>query len=121
MRAPLTSVAVYGGRMLRWSDAELDGLIEEVIVDAYNDSEQLGSFECVFAECDFPVDAEALGMRCSLVEVVFDGDERRGLVGVIELDGRRHRLGLLDVTITDVSSEAARLLAAFRKWWVPPG
>ena len=59
-------------------------------------------------------------MPCTLVEVIFDGDERRGLVGVIELIGRRHRMSLLDVTIPDASSEPARLLAAFRKWWVPP-
>ena len=113
--------AIYGGHVPPWSDAELDELIEEVLVDAHNDSEQLGSFECVIADSDLPVAAEALGMECTLVEVVFDGDERRGLVGVIDLDGRRHRLSLLDVTITDVASEAAQLLAAFRRWWVPPG
>lgn len=112
--------AVYGGHVPLWSDAELDELIEEVIIDAYND-EQLGSFECVIADSDLPVAAEALGMECTLVEVVVDDDERRGLVGVIDLDGRRHRLSLLDVTITDVASEAAQLLAAFRRWWVPPG
>ena len=28
---------------MRWSDAELDEVIEEVIVDAYDDSEQLTS------------------------------------------------------------------------------
>jgi hypothetical protein len=115
------AAAIYGGRVPLWSDAELDELIEEVIVDAYNDSEQLSSFECVFAETDLPVAAEALGMPCTLVEVVSDGDERRGLVGVVDLDNRRHRIGLVDVTITDTASEAARLMAAFRRWWVPSG
>jgi hypothetical protein len=115
------AAAVYGGRVPPWSDTELDELIEEVIVDAYNDSEQLSSFECVFAETDPPVAAEALGMPCMLVEVVSDGDERRGLVGIVDLDNRRHRIGLLDVTITDTASEAARLMAAFRRWWVPSG
>jgi hypothetical protein len=112
---------LYGGVVPPWSDAELDELIEEVIVDAYNDSEQLGSFDCVFAESGLPVAAVALDMPCTLVEVMFDGDERRGLIGVIELNGRRHQMNLLDVTIPDVANEAARLLAAFRKWWVPPG
>ena len=91
-----------------WSDAELNDLIEEVLVDAYNDSEQLGSFECVFAEAELPVRAEPLGLPCSLIEVDFGGDERRRLVGVIDLDRRRHRMSLLDITITDDVHEAAR-------------
>jgi hypothetical protein len=115
------AAAVYGGRVPPWPDAELDELIEEVTVDAYNDSEQLGSFECVFAGADLPVAAETLGMPCTLIEVVFDGDERRGLIGVVDLDGRQHRISLLDVTILDTTSEAARLTAAFRRWWVPSG
>lgn len=82
-------------------------------------SEQLGSFECVFAEVGLPVAAEAVGMACALDRVEFDGDERRGLVAVVTLDGRRQRLSLLDVVITDESYDAARLLAAFRRWWVP--
>lgn len=103
-----------------WSVGELDELIEEVLVDAYGDSEQLGAFECVFVEAGLPAAATAIGMACSLDEVEFDGDERRGLVAVITLDGRRQRLSLVDIEITDESHEAARLLAAFRRWWIPP-
>lgn len=62
-----------------WPEGELDELIEEVLVDAYGDSEQLGAFECVFADAGLPVAAVAVGMACSLDEVEFDGDERRGL------------------------------------------
>lgn len=110
-----TVLAVPGA----WSDRELDELREEVLVDAYGDSEQLGAFECAFAEAGLPVGAEAVGLVCTLDEVTFDGDERRGLVAVVTLDGRRQRLSLLDVAITDESHEAARLLAAFLRWWVP--
>ena len=38
-----------------WADGELDELLEDVLVDAYGDSEQLGAFECVFAEAGLPV------------------------------------------------------------------
>lgn len=103
-----------------WSVGELEELIAEVLVDAYGDSEQLGAFECVFAEAGLPAAAMAIGMVCSLDEVEFDGDERRGLVAVITLDGQRQRLSLLDIEIEYESHEAARLLAAFRRWWVPP-
>ena len=102
-----------------WPERELGELIEDVLVDAYGDSEQFGAFECVFAEAGLPVAAEAVGMACRLGGIEFDGDERRGLVAVVTLDGRRQRLSLLDVVITDESHDAARLLAAFRRWWVP--
>ena len=102
-----------------WSDVELDALIEETIVDAYGDDEQLGSFECVFGEADLPVAAETLGLVCTLLEVVYPGDDRRGLRARLQLDGRTVETGLLDVSITDQGSEAARILAAFRRWWVP--
>ena len=63
-----------------WPDGELDELLEDVLVDAYGDSEQLGAFEGAFAEVGLPVRAEAVGMECSLDKVEFGGDERRGLV-----------------------------------------
>jgi hypothetical protein len=67
----------------------------------------------------FPVAAEVVGIACRLDRVEFDGDDRRGLVAVVTLEGRRQLLSLLDVVITDRSHDAARLLAAFRRWWVP--
>ena len=87
----------------RWSDADLDGLIEEILVDAYGDSEQVSSFERAFDEAGLSVAAAALGMACSLVAVGLrlDGDERRGLEGEIVLEGARHRMNLLDVVVTD--------------------
>ena len=103
-----------------WPDSELDEVLEHVLVDANGDSEQLGSFEYAFAEAGLPVAAVAVGMDCSLDGVEFDGDERRGLVAVITINGRRQRLSLLDVVIADESHQAARLLAALRRWWVPP-
>jgi len=114
--APVYGDAVPG----TWPDSELDELVEDVLVDAYGDGEQLGAFECAFAEVGLPARAEAVGMECSLDEVEFDGDERRGLVAVVTLAGRRQRLSLLDVVIADELHDAARLLAAFRRWWVPP-
>ena len=96
-----------------WADGQLDALLEDVLADAYGDGEQLGAFGCVFADAGLPAAAEAAGLPCTMDGVEFDGDERRGLVAVITLDGRRQRLSLLDVVITDESHEAARLLAAF--------
>jgi hypothetical protein len=104
-----------------WSNAELDRLIEDVLVDAYGDGEQLGAFECAFVESGLPVDAEVLGLACSLDSVEYDGNERRGLVAKVTIAGRRRRVGLVEVQVTDQGHEAARLMAAFERWWVPAG
>ena len=64
---PTNDVAVYVGVVTsEWSDAELDLLVDDVLVDAYGDSEQLTAFECAFAETGLPVAAEVIGRACSL-------------------------------------------------------
>ena len=45
----------------RWNGAELGRLIEEVLVDAYNDSERLTAFETAFDEARFPISGRLLG------------------------------------------------------------
>lgn len=104
-----------------WSEAELARLIEDVLVDAYGDSEQLDAFECAFAESGLPVAAEVLGLACSLESVEYTGDERRGLVANVTIDGQQRRVGLVEVEVTDRRHDAARLMAAFKRWWVPVG
>lgn len=97
----------------------MDELIEEVLVDAFGESEQLSSFECAFAEAELPVRARALG---TLTGVGFDGDVRRGLEADLMIDGRVERVGILSVEVArDDRPEFARLLTAFRRWWVPAG
>ena len=51
-----------------WADGELDALLEDVLIDAYGDGEQLGSFECVFADAGLPVAAEVSGWRARWME-----------------------------------------------------
>jgi hypothetical protein len=107
--------------MSEWSEAGLDRLIDDLLVDAYGDSEQLGAFECAFAESGLPAAAEVIELPCSLDSVEFNGDERRGLIANVTIDGRPQRIGLLDVRVTDLAHDAARLIAAFERWWVPAG
>ena len=103
---------------MRWSDAELDEVIEEVIVDAYDDSEQLTSFECAFQEADFPIAGRALGRPVTVLSVVFDGNPRKGLRALLRVDGQAHELDLIDVAVSDDPRGTARLVAAYRRWWV---
>jgi hypothetical protein len=102
-----------------WNSAELDELIEEILVDAYNDSERLTAFETAFDEATFPISGTLLGRAVVVSSVVFDGDDRRGLRTVVSCDARSQELDLLDITLDDVPIDTARLVAAYRRWWVP--
>ena len=58
---------------------EIDALIEEVIVDAYNEHEQLWAFRQAFEDnARFPFRATVVGAEVAVTEVDFEGEERRG-------------------------------------------
>lgn len=64
---------------MSWSGAELENRIEEIIVDAYGDYEQLSAFACALDELlDAPAGATAMGQPVELTAVK-DGDPRLGL------------------------------------------
>jgi len=58
----------------------VDALLEEMLVDAYGDDEQLGALCCGISEAlELPIDAHVIGEPVSLVALDYDGS-RRGLV-----------------------------------------
>ena len=88
----------YGWVVGAWSASELDDVIESVLVDAYNDDEQLVAFETAFTEVAFPLAASSLGRAVAVREVVFDSDVRRGLRAVVVVaDGHTAKVDLLDL------------------------
>lgn len=58
----------------------IDEVIDEVIVDAYGDYEQLSSFCQAFDDhARFPFRGHVVGAAVEVSAVEFDGDDRRGL------------------------------------------
>jgi hypothetical protein len=58
----------------------LDELIEEITVDAYGDDEGLWAFRQFFEDdVNLPADGFVIGEPVSVVEIDYDGNERRGL------------------------------------------
>lgn len=100
---------------MTWDHDELDGLIEEITVDAHDESEQLSGFECAFDELDELPDATVVGEAVRVEHVWFDGDERRGLLADCRRNAQEYTIALLDLTFPE-DSEAARLVAAYRRW-----
>ena len=77
------------------SKEELNDLVDDITVDAYNDDEQLWAFRQVIEdEVTMPTDAFVLGEPVTLIEIDYDGNERRGLTGEAPPRGRirAHRL-----------------------------
>ena len=60
---------------------EVDALLDEMLVDAYGDDEQLTALaEGIGDALEFPLDVHVVGEPLSLVAVDFDGNARRGIV-----------------------------------------
>jgi len=96
----------------------VDALIDEVLVDAYGEDEQLWSFRQVFEDRGrFPFRGQVVGADVEVLAVDYDGDERRGLVGVCRRDEKRYRVALLDVTpVGPLALETRQLFDAYRRW-----
>ena len=100
---------------MSWDNQEINDLIDEVIVDAYGDDEQLSSFECAFDGLDVLPDATVIGEVVEVLHIWYDGDERRGLIARCRRNDQEYPLSLLDLAFPG-DSEAARLVAAYRRW-----
>lgn len=96
----------------------IDELIEEIVIDAYGDYEQLWSFRQSFEDdARFPFRGQVVGVDVDISAVDFDGDERRGLVAVCRRADERHTVSLVDVVpIGPLPLETRQLLEAYRRW-----
>ncbi len=99
------------------SEAELNDLIEHIVVDAYGGDEQLWAFRQVMEdEIRLPADAFVVGEPVTVLEIDYDGNERRGLtVRCRREDGSEHRLAASDVMFPE-GSKGADYVAAYRTW-----
>ncbi|MBI4455946.1 MAG: hypothetical protein HY644_08610 [Acidobacteria bacterium] len=101
----------------RDDSASLDELIEEIIVDAYGDDEQLWAFRQALEDnITLPCDGLVIGEPVSVIDFDYDGNERRGLTARCRgSDGLKHVVAAADVVLLQ-RSEGACFLAAYRKW-----
>ncbi|MBN1662063.1 MAG: cytoplasmic protein [Deltaproteobacteria bacterium] len=95
----------------------LDEMIEEITVDAYGDDEQLWAFRQAFEDnVELPADGFVIGEPVSVIEVDYDGNERRGLTARCRReDGSEYVVALSEVVFHQASAGAWHI-AAYRKW-----
>lgn len=99
----------------RKPDADLDSLIDEITVDAYNESEKLTAFETAFDEvAKFPCPGSAIGEAVEVLSLTAD-DDRGELVATCRRAGRRYKVALQDIELRS-DPATMRLFAAYRRW-----
>ena len=96
--------------------AELDALIEELTVDAYNDDEQLSGFlvsaEVALVRCEH---ATIAGVTVAVMSVDCGPGARTGLTARVMRDGTTHGVALADLTFS-ADSALGVAVAAYRRW-----
>jgi hypothetical protein len=99
----------------RKADSDLDRLIDEIIVDANGEDEQLMGFENAFdEEADFPCPGTVVGEEVEVLSVSVK-NHRRELIATCKRGGRQHDVALLDTEVRG-NSATSRLIAAYRRW-----
>jgi hypothetical protein len=97
--------------------SELDRLIDEIIVDAYGDDEQLWAFRQAFEDnVVLPAEAFVVGEPVTVMTIDYDGNERRGLTARCRREeGVEQAIAACDLIFPE-GSAAARYTAAYRMW-----
>ncbi len=102
-------------RAAKASDAELDALIEEATVDAYDESEQMMGFHTMLAEnLAMPFKTDVLGVEVTAEKLDWTDDEQ---IAVICTRGRSsQRIAILDLPLPRPPPKGAEWVDAYRRW-----
>lgn len=93
----------------------LEQLIEEAIVDCYDESEQaVGLFTKIEDELQLPFTTRILGMEVAVVAV--DQDDDGDIVAVCEREGERQNVPIADLPLPSPPPKGAEWIAAYRLW-----
>jgi hypothetical protein len=97
------------------SSDELDELIEEATVDAYDELEQRAGFYAMLDDnLGFPFSAKIVGEKVTVTGLDMATEER--ILAVCENKGKSYRVDILDLEITDRKVVGGQWLAAYREW-----
>ncbi len=98
-----------------FSKAKLESLIEEAIVDAHGDEEQIGGFFTMIEEhLALPFTVSTLGVEAIVEKVDMTRDGR--IVAVCRRDGVKQRIEILDLPLPKPAPEGAEWIAAYSHW-----
>jgi len=100
---------------VRLSKARLDELVEEAIVDCYNESEQVtGLYTMIEDNLAVPFETTVLGAPVTVVRVQLTS--RDEIVAVCRRAGTRQSVPLLDLPLPSRPPAGSEWIAAYRHW-----
>ena len=98
-----------------FSKVKLEKLIEEAVVDAYGEEEQVGGFLTMMEEhLALPFSANILGVDVVVERV--DTTRSGQIVAICRRDKIRQRIGILDLPLPTPAPAGAEWIAAYRHW-----
>jgi len=103
----------------RWPPpkAKLTALIEEAIVDAYNESEQrVGFYTLLDERLETPFDTEILGVTVTVERIDMTDDEQ--IVAICRRGRTRQSIPILELPLPDPRPAGAEWIEAYRSWAV---
>ncbi|WP_405881157.1 calcium-binding protein [Streptomyces sp. NBC_01136] len=95
--------------------AELEAMIEEATVDAYNEDEQLtGLFTMLEEYLGLPFTTAVLGVEVTVDSIDLTPDGR--IVALCSCGGMRQSIGILELPLPSPVPEGAEWIEAYRHW-----
>lgn len=110
-----TTASKRASRNKNLTDAKLDQMIEEAIVDAYGESEQAVGFYTMFEDnLAVPFQTEMLGVEVTVEEIDMTDDEQ---IGAVCTRGKaRQRVPILELPLPSPPPEGSEWIDAYRRW-----
>jgi len=103
------------GQPLQLSKTRLDDLVEEALVDAYGESEQVTGFYTMMEnDLRLPFETEILGMTAIVEKIDITEDDQ--LVAVCRKDKTNQRISLSELPLPSPLPEGAEWIVAYRYW-----
>jgi hypothetical protein len=97
------------------SKAKLDALIDEAVVDAYDDDEQkVGLLTMMQEHLALPFSVSILGVEATVEKVDMTRDGR--VVAVCQRNGMTQRIEILDLPLPKPAPAGAEWIAAYSHW-----
>src|SRR5262249_13956221 len=95
--------------------ARLDELVEEALVDAYGESEQVTGFYTMMEnDLQLPFETEILGMTVIVERIDITDDDQ--LVAVCRKDRAKQRISLSELPLPSPFPKGAEWVFAYRYW-----
>jgi hypothetical protein len=96
------------------SEEELDVLVEQATVDAYNDEEQLDGFAVMIEDnLEMPFETTVLGVMVTVKGVI---QTDSGIVADCVRNGQHQAISVLDLPLPEPPPKGAEWIAAYRHW-----